>query len=75
MPKAAYGLDRILELLLDGDWHSVVDLSTKLAFPQERLEAILRFLSQHDFVRFRASDNSVKIQSQLRRLMEDDKNS
>ena len=63
-------LDEILELLLDEEWHRVRDLCLKLEYPETKLREILRFLSEHGFVHYRESDNSVRIQPQLKTLME-----
>jgi len=64
------GLDSIIEQLIDGEWHRVVDLSEKLDFPAPRLRAILHLLSEHGFVDYRESDQAVKVQAQLKELME-----
>jgi len=64
------GLDRIIEQLIDGEWHRIVDLSEKLEFPEPTLTTILHFLSEHGFVVYRESDQAVKIQAQLKELME-----
>ena len=64
------GLDRIIEQLIDGEWHRIVDLSEKLEFPEPTLTTLLNFLSEHGFVVYRESDQAVKIQAQLKELME-----
>jgi len=63
-------LDSLLELLSDGEWHRIADLSGRLRLPEPRLKTILLFLSEHGFVHYRESDGSVKIQSELKALME-----
>jgi len=64
------GLDRILELLSDGEWHRIEDLSARLSLPDQKLKTIAYFLSEHGFVHYRESDSSVRIQSELKALME-----
>ena len=63
-------LDRILEMLVDGEWHRVEDLSARLGLPEQKLKTIAYFLSEHGFVHYRESDSSVRIESQLKALME-----
>ena len=63
------GLDRILDILVDGDWHTVRSLAANLSTPEVTLQPMLRFLSEHGFLYYRDSDSSVKIDSQLRDLM------
>jgi len=70
LPNGTHNLDNILELLIDGKWHRIGDLSNTLELPAPRLIGILHFLSEHGFVDYRESDRAVKIQAQLKELME-----
>ena len=63
VPVAAGATVNILELLIDGEWHRISDLSVELELSQSRLKAILQFLSEHGFVDYRESDRTVNIQS------------
>jgi len=63
------GIDNILELLIDEDWHRTDELAASLELPEPRLREILRFLSDYGFVQYRETDNSVRIQSDLKNLM------
>jgi len=69
-PRPMNRLDSLLELLSDGEWHRIADLSARLRLPEPRLKTILLFLSEHGFVQYRESEGSVKIQSELKALME-----
>ena len=70
MPSGIRNLDNILEFLRDGRWHRIAELSMTLEMVQPRLVEILHFLSEHGFVDYRESDQAVKIQGQLKELME-----
>ncbi len=63
-------IDAILELLIDGEWHRIEDLSLMLDMPGDRLRSTLSFLAEHGFVQRRTHDGSVKIESELKSLME-----
>lgn len=52
----------VLQLLLDERWHPIADLSIALQLPEPKLVTIVRFLSQHGFVRYRESDGCVRIE-------------
>ena len=64
------GLDKILELLIDDEWHRIEDLSARLSLPRRRLKTVAYFLSEHGFVHYRESDSAVRIQFELKALME-----
>lgn len=64
------GLDNILNVLFDGEWHRVDALSERLELPEDRLKTMLEFLSEHGFVQYRTSDGSVRIDAGLKALME-----
>lgn len=63
------GLERLLELLADGKWHKVDEILVTLGWNEKRARSILEFLSEHGLVSYRASEDSARIDSQLRSLM------
>ena len=69
-PQPMNRLDSLLELLSDGEWHRIADLSGRLKLSEPRLKTILLFLSEHGFVNYRESEGSVRIQSELKALIE-----
>jgi len=56
-------LDKTLDLLRDGDWHSVDEVIEKLSVPEEKVKAILRFLADHYFIIFNQRKRMIKITS------------
>jgi len=64
-------LDGILELLIDGEWHRVDDLSARLGMPEPTLTTLIDFLSEHGFVQYDGRDGLVKIDPQFNNLMDD----
>ncbi len=62
-------LGRLFELLADGKYHHVEDLSLQLQVPVERLKKVLLLLSEHGIVS--SSNDSVILDEDLRSLIEE----
>jgi hypothetical protein len=43
-------IDRTLELLRDPQWHSIMSIKKEISLPDEKLNTILFFLQEHEFV-------------------------
>ncbi len=62
-------LQRLLNLLAEKDGCSVEELATAAGWSVHRTRSIVEFLAEHGMVSYRASDNLVRIDPPLRRLM------
>jgi len=61
-------IDRALEILKDGKWHSLDALMDELRLPKKVVERVLRFLAEFEFIRLDEKEQKVKIDNELQRL-------
>jgi len=61
-------IDRALEILKDGEWHSLDALMDELKLSKKMVERILRFLAEFGFIRFDEEEQRVKIDHEFQRL-------
>ena len=59
----------ILELLKDGQWHFINEISTTLNKPEEPIQEILRFYKKFDFIEFDAAKGKVQIDPKIKELL------
>jgi len=62
-------LQRLLNSLAEKDSCSIEELAATAGWPVHRTRSIVEFLAEHGMVSYRASDNLVRIDPPLRRLM------
>jgi DNA-binding IclR family transcriptional regulator len=43
-------IDQVLELLEDGDWHELNEITKKSGLQQPKLEAVVDFLEEYEFI-------------------------
>ena len=63
------GLDQLLQLIDDGNWHPIGDVAPKLGWNLTRTRQIMILLSEHGLVTYRSSDQAVKIDQDLLNLI------
>lgn len=56
-------LDRILDLLSDGQWHDVEDVSNKTKIRSEKVQKVFDFLAEFGFIE--KDGAKIKLQSAL----------
>jgi len=61
-------IDRALEILKDGKWHSLDALMDELRLPKKVIERVLRFLAEFGFIRLDEEAQRVKIDREFQRL-------
>ncbi|MEM2906307.1 MAG: hypothetical protein QW587_11330 [Candidatus Bathyarchaeia archaeon] len=66
---ARSSLDALLNLLEDGDWHSMDQIAAKLRIPEEKLLIALRFLSEFSFVEFREEWREARVTAHTRKWL------
>jgi len=59
----------VLELLEDGEWHDVNDVSRELGLNVKKLRALLDFLARHDIVRLSDDRQRVRVDPDFKRLV------
>jgi len=61
-------IDRALEILKDGKWHSLDALMDELRLPKKVVERVLRFLAEFEFIRLDEEKQRVKIDHEIQGL-------
>ncbi len=59
----------ILELLMDGKWHSVAELLKQTGLPSDKIRTTLEFLKEYDFVVFDGNGKRVKLEHRAREFL------
>jgi len=59
----------VLELLEDGEWHDVNDVSRELGLNVKKLRALLDLLARHDIVRLSDDRQRVRVDPDFKRLV------
>ncbi len=54
-------IDAVLGLLKDGKWHDLEEITKKTALPEFRVEIIVSFLSDYDFIKFNKKSRKAKL--------------
>jgi hypothetical protein len=54
-------IDAVLGLLKDGKWHDLEEITKKIALPEFRVEMIVSFLSDYDFIEFDKKGRKAKL--------------
>ena len=64
-------IDQILLLLMDNKWHNLDEITQKVALPLGKLEKVVGFLSEYNFVRLNQNPAQVKLESHLLTFLND----
>ena len=66
------GLDqvqRLLDLLAEGEPHTLESLSGELGWPEPKTRLLVEFLAEHGFISYTVSESTVRLDLRLRSLM------
>jgi DNA-binding IclR family transcriptional regulator len=58
-------IDKILEILHNGDWHKVTEIAEKTGTQESKIELISRFLSTYDFLEYDKKSKRIKLSNEL----------
>lgn len=61
-------IERALEILKDGEWHSLDAVINELRLPKKMVERILCFLAEFEFIRLDEEEKRVKIDHDFQSL-------
>ena len=64
----AAAIDRTLEIIKNGEWHSLDAVINELRLPKKMVERILRFLAEFEFIRLDEEEQKVKIDREFQSL-------
>ena len=61
-------VDRLFELLKDGQWYDVSEVAKTLNLPEQLMENVLHFFTKFDFIQFDPSRRKVAIDSSIKKF-------
>lgn len=65
------GIESLLRLLDDGNWHRITDPAKQLKWSLSRTMRIAEFLSEHGLVHYRKQEESVMLDPELSVLLKE----
>jgi DNA-binding IclR family transcriptional regulator len=54
-------IDQVLELLKDGNWHKLSEIAKQFGLQQPKLEAIVNFLAEYEFIHVDKDEQKAKL--------------
>jgi len=64
-------IDEILWLLKDGEWHDLKEITEKVALPKFKVEIVVSFLGEYDFIQLNENFRRVKLQPSILEFIEE----
>jgi DNA-binding IclR family transcriptional regulator len=61
-------VEKALEILKDGEWHSLDAIVTELRLEEDVVKKVLSFLAEFNFVKFDEEGKKVRIDSEFRKV-------
>lgn len=61
-------VDRTLEILKDGEWHSLNAVIEELDLPEEKVKRILQFLTEFGFIVFDEKKERVRVDLEFQKF-------
>ena len=58
-------IDEILWLLKDGKWHDLEEIAETAEIPKVKVEMVVNFLGEYDFIQINKDLNKVKIKQSI----------
>jgi DNA-binding IclR family transcriptional regulator len=58
-------IDKIFEILHNGDWHKVTEVAEKTGTQESKIELISSFLSTYDFLEYDKKSRKIKLSTEL----------
>ena len=62
-------IDDVVELLRDGEWRNLQDLAKDLKLNPEKLQQIIQFLKNLEFIKLDEEQQKAQIDTDLKQLM------
>jgi len=62
-------IDDVVDLLKNGEWHSLQDLSKDLKLTPEKLQQIIQFLKSLDLIKLDEKQQKAQINTELKQLI------
>jgi len=65
----AFKVAGVLELLNDGEWHTLQGIRRKMKLKKEQVQQIAVFLEEYGFVTFDETKNKIRIEEAVRKFL------
>jgi len=62
---ALLAIDDILEVLQNGEWHTLKEIAEKKQLRETKLKLIMSFLAEYDFIRLDLATSRIRLSPQL----------
>jgi len=63
-------IDKIFEILDDGDWHKLTEVAEKTGTQKSKVELISSFLANYDFLEFDKNSGKIRLSAQVQIFLE-----
>lgn len=64
-------IDQVVDVLKDGEWHELDEISEKCKLSEVKVESTLKFLAEYGFIEINGSGRKVKVCPSLKRFLEE----
>ena len=63
-------IDRIFEILTNGDWHKVTEVAHKMGTQESKIELVSSFLSAYSFLEYDKKTKKIKLSTEMQDFFE-----
>ena len=64
-PAQMQAIDKILDVLNNGDWHRIAEVAEETGTQESKIELISSFLSVYDFLEYDKKTRRIKLSTEL----------
>ncbi len=65
----AFGVAGVLEILSDGDWHTLEEVRRKMNLNRNQIQQIAGFLKEYEFVALDETQKRMRIEETVRKFL------
>ena len=62
-------LEKLLTILSDNVWHNIDEMAKTLEIPQDKLQQIIKFLTETDMIQHNSATNQIKLDQNWKTLI------
>jgi len=63
-------IDKIFEILTNGDWHKVTEVAEKIGTQESKIELVSGFLSAYSFLEYDKKTKRIKLSTEMQDFFE-----
>ena len=64
-------IDSVINVLKNGEWHELKEIFKTCKLPEVKVESILKFLVEYDFIEINGIGRRVKVSPSLQKFLEE----